>query len=98
MNSWWQEGIESQAIDRVNRIGQKKPVHVYQLIAEDTVESKVLAIQDKKKKFVQQVRIIPLLIYEISVSYRHFMVLREAKPNARHEKQDFKVRLWPLSA
>lgn len=36
-----QEGIESQAVDRVNRIGQKKPVHVYQLIAENTVESKV---------------------------------------------------------
>ncbi|KNZ72866.1 Putative SWI/SNF-related matrix-associated actin-dependent regulator of chromatin subfamily A member 3-like 1, partial [Termitomyces sp. J132] len=52
---WWQqEGIESQAIDRVNRIGQKKPVHVYQLIAENTVESKVLEIQDRKKKLVQQ--------------------------------------------
>ncbi|KAG6873426.1 hypothetical protein C0995_015851 [Termitomyces sp. Mi166 len=48
------EGIESQAIDRVNRIGQKKPVHVYQLIAENTVESKVLEIQDRKKKLVQQ--------------------------------------------
>lgn len=36
-----QEGIESQAIDRVNRIGQTKPVHVYQLIAENTVEAKV---------------------------------------------------------
>lgn len=54
-NSWWQEGIESQAIDRVNRIGQKKDVHVYQLIAEDTVESKVLEIQERKKNLVQQV-------------------------------------------
>jgi len=54
MNSWWQEGIESQAIDRV---GQKKHVHVYQLIAEDTVESKVLAIQERKKNLVQQVRV-----------------------------------------
>lgn len=60
-NSWWQEGIESQAIDRCNRyvsiyncsnsmltaicfvcsIGQTKPVRVYQMIAEDTVEAKV---------------------------------------------------------
>ncbi|KAJ3569860.1 hypothetical protein NP233_g4782 [Leucocoprinus birnbaumii] len=54
MDPWWQEGIESQAIDRVNRIGQKKPVHVYQLIAEDTVEAKVLEIQERKKKLVQQ--------------------------------------------
>ena len=50
-----QEGIESQAVDRVNRIGQKKAVHVYQLIAENTVESKVLDIQEKKKKLIKQV-------------------------------------------
>ena len=54
---WWQEGIESQAVDRVNRIGQKKPVHVYQLIADDTVESKVLDIQEKKKTLIKQVYI-----------------------------------------
>lgn len=42
-------------MDRVNRIGQKKPVHVYQMIAENTVESKVLEIQEKKKQLIQQV-------------------------------------------
>ena len=50
-----QEGIESQAVDRVNRIGQKKDVHVYQLIAENTVEAKVLDIQEKKKQLIKQV-------------------------------------------
>lgn len=54
MDPWWQEGIESQAIDRVNRIGQKKNVHVYQLIAENTVESKVLEIQDRKKQLIKE--------------------------------------------
>ncbi|KZT19055.1 hypothetical protein NEOLEDRAFT_1142558 [Neolentinus lepideus HHB14362 ss-1] len=54
MDPWWQEGIESQAIDRVNRIGQKKPVHVYQLIAENTVESKVIDIQERKKKLIKE--------------------------------------------
>jgi SWI/SNF-related matrix-associated actin-dependent regulator of chromatin subfamily A3 len=34
-------------------IGQKKPVHVYQLVAENTVESRVLEIQERKKKMVQ---------------------------------------------
>jgi len=53
MDPWWQEGIESQAIDRCNRIGQTKPVHVYQLIAENTVESKVIEIQEKKKSLIQ---------------------------------------------
>ncbi|TFY66346.1 hypothetical protein EVG20_g4743 [Dentipellis fragilis] len=57
MDPWWQEGIESQAIDRCNRIGQKKPVHVYQLIAEDTVESKVIEIQEKKKLLIKEVRL-----------------------------------------
>jgi SWI/SNF-related matrix-associated actin-dependent regulator of chromatin subfamily A3 len=52
-----QEGIESQAVDRVNRIGQKKPVHVYQLIAENTVEAKVIEIQERKKQLIQQVHI-----------------------------------------
>ncbi|RDB25140.1 DNA repair protein rad5 [Hypsizygus marmoreus] len=54
MDPWWQEGIESQAVDRVNRIGQEKPVHVYQLIAENTVEAKVIEIQERKKQLIQQ--------------------------------------------
>ncbi|KAF8520324.1 SNF2 family N-terminal domain-containing protein [Hysterangium stoloniferum] len=54
MDPWWQEGIESQAIDRCNRIGQTKPVHVYQLVAENTVEAKVLEIQDRKKNLIKQ--------------------------------------------
>ncbi|EJD03150.1 uncharacterized protein FOMMEDRAFT_108290 [Fomitiporia mediterranea MF3/22] len=54
MDPWWQEGIESQAIDRCNRIGQTKMVHVYQLIAENTVESKVLDIQERKKKLISE--------------------------------------------
>ena len=36
-------------------IGQKKPVHVYQLIAENTVESKVLSIQEEKKRLISEV-------------------------------------------
>ncbi|KAI6046015.1 SNF2 family N-terminal domain-containing protein [Pisolithus marmoratus] len=52
-NVFLQEGIESQAIDRCNRIGQRRPVRVYQLIAENTVESKVMEIQERKKKFIQ---------------------------------------------
>jgi hypothetical protein len=39
----------------LNRIGQKKPVHVYQLIAEDTVESKVIDIQERKKLLIKEV-------------------------------------------
>lgn len=44
-------------------IGQKKPVHVYQLIAENTVESKVLDIQEKKKQLIKEVCITCLSLF-----------------------------------
>ncbi|TEB16783.1 hypothetical protein FA13DRAFT_1650493 [Coprinellus micaceus] len=53
MDPWWQEAIESQAIDRVNRIGQKRNIRIYQLIAKNTVESKVLEIQGRKKELIK---------------------------------------------
>ncbi|WWC89156.1 uncharacterized protein L201_004074 [Kwoniella dendrophila CBS 6074] len=49
---WWQSAIEAQAIDRVHRMGQKKEVRVFQLIAEDTIESAVLDIQKRKDAVV----------------------------------------------
>ncbi|KAF8756387.1 HIRAN protein [Rhizoctonia solani] len=58
MDPWWQEAIESQAIDRVNRIGQKRDVHVYQMITNDTVETKVLEIQARKKVMIDEVGIL----------------------------------------
>ncbi|KAG8948964.1 hypothetical protein FRC04_009165 [Tulasnella sp. 424] len=54
MDPWWQSAIELQAIDRVNRIGQTKDVHVYQMVADDTVETRVLAIQERKQLLVEQ--------------------------------------------
>ncbi|WVQ99528.1 hypothetical protein IAU59_006664 [Kwoniella sp. CBS 9459] len=49
---WWQSAIEAQAVDRVHRMGQTRPVRVFQLIAEDTVESAVLDIQKRKDALV----------------------------------------------
>ncbi|OCF32964.1 DNA repair protein Rad5 [Kwoniella heveanensis BCC8398] len=49
---WWQSAIEAQAVDRVHRMGQTKQVRVFQLIAEDTVESAVLDIQKRKDALV----------------------------------------------
>ncbi|KAM0791191.1 hypothetical protein ACM66B_005674 [Microbotryomycetes sp. NB124-2] len=54
MDPWWQASIEQQAIDRVYRIGQEKEVRVFQMIAENTVEDKVLATQDRKDKLIAQ--------------------------------------------
>ena len=49
LDPWWNPAAESQAIDRAYRIGQKKPVFAYRLIAKDTVEEKVLQMQEAKR-------------------------------------------------
>ncbi|MGC2244106.1 MAG: C-terminal helicase domain-containing protein, partial [Candidatus Aquilonibacter sp.] len=45
---WWNPAVERQATDRAHRIGQDQHVFVYKLIAEDTVEERILELQDRK--------------------------------------------------
>ncbi|MDQ7045951.1 MAG: DEAD/DEAH box helicase [Sulfurimonas sp.] len=46
---WWNPAVENQATDRAYRIGQNKAVFVYKLIVENTIEQKILELQEKKK-------------------------------------------------
>jgi SNF2 family DNA or RNA helicase len=46
---WWNPAVEDQATDRAHRIGQKKTVYVVKMIAENSVEERVLALQRKKQ-------------------------------------------------
>ncbi len=48
LDPWWNPASEEQAIDRTHRIGQDKNVMVYRLVAADTIEEKVLALQQRK--------------------------------------------------
>ena len=50
---WWNPAAEEQATDRAHRIGQKKTVQVIKLIAQDTIEEKVLELQQKKQALIQ---------------------------------------------
>jgi len=46
---WWNPAVEAQATDRAHRIGQDKPVFVYRLVAEDTIEGKMQVLKDRKR-------------------------------------------------
>ena len=54
VDPWWNPAVEMQATDRTHRIGQDKPVFVYKLIARDSVEEKILQLQDRKRALVSQ--------------------------------------------
>jgi non-specific serine/threonine protein kinase len=52
VDPWWNPAVEMQATDRAHRIGQDKNVFVYKLITKDTVEEKIVKLQERKKKLV----------------------------------------------
>ena len=55
LDPWWNPAAEAQAIDRTHRIGQTRPVFAYRLIARDTVEEKVLALQQTKRELADAI-------------------------------------------
>lgn len=55
LDPWWNPAAESQAVDRAHRIGQTRNVMVYRMVAKDTIEEKVVALQDAKRKLISSV-------------------------------------------
>lgn len=55
IDPWWNPAVEMQASDRTHRIGQEKPVFVFKLITRDSVEEKILILQERKKDLVDQI-------------------------------------------
>ena len=54
VDPWWNPAVEMQASDRSHRIGQENPVFVYKLITKDSVEEKILELQQRKQNLVEQ--------------------------------------------
>lgn len=54
IDPWWNPAVEMQATDRTHRIGQEKPVFIYKLIVRDSVEEKIIQLQDRKRALVTQ--------------------------------------------
>ncbi len=53
LDPWWNPAVEAQAVDRAHRIGQERTVFTYKFISKNTVEEKILALQNRKLKLVQ---------------------------------------------
>lgn len=51
---WWNPAVEEQATDRAHRIGQKNVVEVIKIIARGTIEEKVIALQEEKRKLISE--------------------------------------------
>lgn len=49
LEPWWNPAVEEQAMDRVHRIGQKEDVKIVRMIAKNSIEERVLELQEKKK-------------------------------------------------
>lgn len=55
MDPWWNPTVEDQALSRSHRMGQKNPVFVYRLVAKDTVEERILELQNAKRLIANQI-------------------------------------------
>lgn len=52
---WWNPAIENQAIDRVHRLGQQKQVSVHRLVIANSIEDRILELQEQKKQLADGV-------------------------------------------
>jgi SNF2 family DNA or RNA helicase len=55
LDPWWNPAVERQAIDRTHRIGQTRTVNAYRLVARDTIEEKVLELQERKRELAEAI-------------------------------------------
>ena len=55
VDPWWNPAVEQQAIDRTHRIGQTKNIFAYRMICKDTIEDKILLLQEKKKALAKDI-------------------------------------------
>ncbi|KAJ1964429.1 hypothetical protein IWQ62_002933, partial [Dispira parvispora] len=54
LDLWWNPALEDQATDRVHRIGQKKPVVVYRITIPNSIEDRILVLQEQKRDIIQR--------------------------------------------
>ncbi len=55
VDPWWNPAVEQQAIDRTHRIGQTKNIFAYRMICKDTIEDKIIQLQEKKRALAKEI-------------------------------------------
>ncbi|KAJ7515177.1 hypothetical protein O6H91_22G003700 [Diphasiastrum complanatum] len=53
LDPWWNAAVDDQAMDRVHRLGQTRKVHIFRLIVADSIEERILDLQERKRQFAQ---------------------------------------------
>jgi superfamily II DNA or RNA helicase len=53
LDPWWNPAVEEQAADRAHRFGQERPVMVYRMVTKDTVEERILGLQERKRRIAE---------------------------------------------
>jgi SNF2 family DNA or RNA helicase len=64
LDPWWNPAAENQAIDRSHRIGQKRTVFYYKFITQDSIEEKILALQQRKSRLSEEIISVEEDIYK----------------------------------
>jgi superfamily II DNA or RNA helicase len=54
LDPWWNPAVEDQATDRAHRMGQQRPVTVYRLVAEDTIEEQMVSLHEEKRELAER--------------------------------------------
>jgi SNF2 family DNA or RNA helicase len=52
MDPWWNPATEDQAVDRIHRLGQKRAVEIIRYVAKNTVEGKIIELQNQKREMI----------------------------------------------
>lgn len=53
LDPWWNPSVEEQAMDRVHRLGQTRAVHIYRYTVQDSIEERMLALQEQKRDLMR---------------------------------------------
>lgn len=90
MDPWWNPSVENQAVDRIHRLGQKRPIEVTRFVIENSIESRIVQLQEKKMLLFQSMHLILFSFAFLKNLLPHFKALLAKIP------PHWNVWLWKI--